>query len=88
MIRIDVQFKNPRTGATEYRTYQTEDNGDNMYVGRIVVHKISSDTGFNKLVKFKQFVKAHIIESNKFFSNWNKRIKWFPVGDSMDRMKV
>lgn len=88
MIRIDVQFKNPRTKATEYRTYQTEDNGDNMYVGRIVVHKISTEKGFNKYPKFKQFVREHIKEANGFFPNWNKRIKWFPVGDSMDRMKL
>ena len=87
MIRFDIQFKHPVTKATEYRTYQTEDNGENLYTGRIVVHKISTEKGFNSLKRFKSYVRSHIKEANGFWKNWNKGIKWFPVGDSMDRMK-
>lgn len=87
MIRFDIQFKNPRTKATEYRTYQTEDNGDNLYIGRLVVHKISSEKKFNSLARFKSFVRAHVKESNGLWDNWRKGIKWIPIGDSMDRMK-
>ena len=83
MIRIDVRFK--FRGSTQYRTFQTEDNGDNLYIGSIKVHKISEEKGFNSVGKFKHYVRSYLKEVEKL---WNvKTIEWRPFADSLDRMK-
>lgn len=60
MIRINAKFRNPRTNETEARTFRTNNNGANLFIGVSENHQISCESGFQDARRMKRAIREHL----------------------------